>query len=199
MNTNPFLAPGRQAELYGDASRLAGRSHALMRAKTSGRPVPDTVVQLVEIYSGNRESLGLVVDIGCGRGPSTRFLAEQLRPARIIGLDAAPALIAVTGLDPKAEQRESLYTSAHSGNLADLANVSLEVIAADHEEHRFTFAGHDHAAEYLATNPKYDLAPGLYGHPGALAAALQASIPDRPITTSSTITYVVARPRGDTS
>jgi SAM-dependent methyltransferase len=106
------------------------------------------------------------------------------------------SLVAAAGLDPRAEQHESLYISAHGGNLADLAKPSLNVITTEHEEHRFTFDGHDHAAEYLATNPKYDLAPDLYGKPDALAATLHELLPDAPITTSSVITYVVARPRG---
>ncbi|MEU7033676.1 class I SAM-dependent methyltransferase [Streptomyces sp. NPDC046237] len=275
--TNPFLDPARQAELYGHASRLAGRSNALMRAKTAGHPVPDTIVGLVRSQHGRPDRLGLVLDVGCGRGTSSLTLAQELRPRRVVGLDAAPALIeqalqrarrlpglpvsflqgdfhhlpvpagsydvvvaafclyhsprpqtvvaeidralapgglavlvtkgpdsyremdqlvAAAGLDPRAEEHESLYVSAHSGNLAELAAVSLDVLAVKDEEHSFTFDGHDHVAEYLATNPKYDLAPGLYGNPGALAATLHEFVPDRPLTTQSLVTFVVARSRG---
>lgn len=275
-SANPFLDPARQAELYGHASRLAGRSNALMRAKTSGRPVPDTIVRLVRAHHERADELGLLLDVGCGRGTSSLALAQQLRPRRVLGLDAAPALIeqalrraqrlpdvpvsfllgnfhqlplpaqsfdvavaafclyhsprpqtvvaemqrvlapgglavlvtkgldsyremdqlvAAAGLDPRAEQHESLYTSAHSGNLAHLAAASLDVLAVEHEEHSFTFDGHDHVAEYLATNPKYDLAPGLYGNPGALAATLHEVLPDRPLTTKSLVTFVVAQSR----
>jgi hypothetical protein len=67
------------------------------------------------------------------------------------------------------------------------------VIATLDEEHAFTFDGHDHLAQYLATNPKYDLAPGLYGKPGALAATLHEFLPDQPLTTRSLITFVVAQ------
>ncbi|MFA3873018.1 hypothetical protein ACSLFT_34470 (plasmid) [Streptomyces sp. G6] len=35
----PFLVPIRR--LYGQASRLAGRTSAVIRAKTPGRPVPE--------------------------------------------------------------------------------------------------------------------------------------------------------------
>lgn len=275
-SANPFLDPARQAELYRHASRLAGRSNALMRAKTSGRPVPDTIVRLVRAHHERADELGLLLDVGCGRGTSSLALAQQLRPRRVLGLDAAPALIeqalrraqrlpdvpvsfllgnfhqlplpaqsfdvavaafclyhsprpqtvvaemqrvlapgglavlvtkgldsyremdqlvAAAGLDPRAEQHESLYTSAHSGNLAHLAAASLDVLAVEHEEHSFTFDGHDHVAEYLATNPKYDLAPGLYGNPGALAATLHEVLPDRPLTTKSLVTFVVAQSR----
>ncbi|MEU6341880.1 class I SAM-dependent methyltransferase [Streptomyces sp. NPDC046977] len=273
---NPFLDPARQRELYGHASRLAGRTNALMRAKTVGRPVPETIVSLVRAHHARPDRLRLVLDIGCGRGTSSLVIAEQLRPQRVIGLDAAPSLlaqargrakelpdgtvdfvegdfhdlplpagscevavaafclyhsprpqdviaqvaralapgglavlvtkgldsyremdqlVASAGLDVRADKHESLYTTAHSGNLADLAASSLDVIAVLDEEHVFTFEGHDHLAQYLATNPKYDLAPGLYGNPGALAATLHEFLPDRPLTTRSLITFVVARPK----
>jgi SAM-dependent methyltransferase len=272
---NPFLDPVRQADLYGDPSRLAGRSNALMRAKTAGRPVPDTIVELVRAHHARADRLGVVLDIGCGRGTSSAMLASLLNPERVVGFDAAPALIdqarertrhlpgvqvsflqgdfhqlplptascdlavaafclyhstrpqavvaeinrvlapgglavlvtksldsyreldqlaATGGLDPLAEQHESLYVSAHSGNLAALAATSLDVVTVENEEHVFTFDGHDHIAEYLATNPKYDLAPGLYGQPGALAAVLHEFVPDQPLTARSVITFVVARP-----
>jgi SAM-dependent methyltransferase len=272
---NPFLDPVRQQELYGHASRLAGRTSALMRAKTSGHPVPETIVSLVQTHHARPDRLGVVLDIGCGRGTSSLVLAGQLRPQRVVGLDAAPSLlahareraqdladitvdfvegdfhdlplpsgscdvaaaafclyhsqhpedviaqiarvlapgglavlvtkgldsyqemdqlVAAAGLDPRAVQHDSLYTAAHSGNLADLAASSLDVIAVQDEEHAFTFDGHDHTAQYLATNPKYELAPGLYGNPGALAATLHEFLPDQPLTTRSRITFVVAQP-----
>ncbi|MFI0743280.1 class I SAM-dependent methyltransferase [Streptomyces sp. NPDC021100] len=275
--TNPFLDPARQPELYGHASRLVGRSNALMRAKTSGRPVPDTIAELVRDHHERPGRLGLALDLGCGRGTSTLTLARELRPSLVVGLDAAPALlelarrrsrrvpglpvsflqgdfhqlpvpagscdvivaafclyhsprpqaviadidrvlapdglavlvtkgldsyremdqlVAAGGLDARAEQHESLYASAHSGNLARLAATSLDVLAAEDEEHAFTFDGHDHLADYLATSPKYHLSPGLYGNPSAIAAALHTFLPDRPFTTSSLVTFVVARPRG---
>ncbi|WP_256984874.1 MULTISPECIES: hypothetical protein [Streptomyces] len=103
--------------------------------------------------------------------------------------------VASAGLDSPASHHESLYTAAHSGNLADLAASPLDVIAVLDGEHLFTFDGHDHTAQYLATNPKYDLAPGLYRNAGALAAALHEFLPDQPLTTRSRITFVVAQPK----
>ncbi|MGW6558511.1 class I SAM-dependent methyltransferase [Streptomyces hydrogenans] len=274
---NPFLDPARQPELYGQASRLAGRTSALMRAKTSGRPVPETIVELVRTHHERPDRLGMVLDIGCGRGTSSLAIAKRLRPRRVIGLDAAPSLlaqarertkelsdttvdfvegdfhdlplspgecdvaiaafclyhsprpqdviaqiarvltpdglavlvtkgldsyremdqlIAAAGLDDRADEHQSLYTAVHSGNLADLVTPSLDVSTVLDEEHSFTFSGHDHLAQYLATNPKYELAPGLYGNPRALAAALHDSLPDRPLTTRSLLTFVAARPKG---
>ncbi|MCP3821834.1 class I SAM-dependent methyltransferase [Streptomyces sp. A3M-1-3] len=271
---NPFLDPARQEELYGDATRLAGRTGALMRAKTSGWPVPETVAGLLKAHHERPDRLGLVLDIGCGRGTSTLVLGECLRARRIVGLDASASLlsqarariqdpsdtrvdfvegdfhdlplgagacdaavaafclyhslrpqdvvaqiarvlapsgvavlvtkglgsyremdqlVAEAGLDIHATRHESLYTAAHSGNLADLAVTSLDVIAVQEEEHTFTFDGHDHVAQYLATNPKYEFGPGLYGNPEAIAATLHELLPDRPLSTRSLITFVVAR------
>ncbi|MCX5277761.1 MULTISPECIES: class I SAM-dependent methyltransferase [Streptomyces] len=277
MTVNPFLDTSRQADLYGHPGRLAGRTSALMRAKTAGRPVPETIASLVNAHDKSpARRLGTVADIGCGRGTSSRVLAERLRPLRLVGIDASAGLlaaarervgkipgvdvsftegdfhqlplgsgtcdvtvaafclyhspqpervieelsralapqglavlvtksldsysemdglVATSGLDPYAGEHESLYASAHSGNLADLARYCLDVIAVAHEEHVFHFGGHDHVAEYLATNPKYDFAPGLYGNPAALAASLHEFLPDQPVTTTSVITYVVARRR----
>ncbi|MEC4020476.1 class I SAM-dependent methyltransferase [Streptomyces sp. H27-D2] len=278
ISTNPFLDPDRQGDLYGNVTRPAARSGALLRAKTAGLPVPVTIVELVATHRTATDGrLELVVDIGCGRGTGSRVLAERLKPNRLVGLDAslvlvnearrrvgclpgiqvaflqgdfhqlplpdescalavaafclyhsphperaiaeiarvlAPgglavlvtkeldsyremdALVATAGLDPHAQQHESLYTAAHSGNLADLAKTALGVVAVEHEEHIFTFHDLDHAAQYLVTNPKYDLAPDLYGNPRALAATLREWHPDQPVSTSSVITYVVARRRG---
>ncbi|MFJ9085885.1 class I SAM-dependent methyltransferase [Streptomyces sp. NPDC102384] len=271
---NPFLDPARQKELYGDATRLAGRSNALMRAKTSGWDVPETVAGLLKSHHTRSDELDLVLDIGCGRGTSTLVLGECLRARRVVGLDASASLLAqareriqdpadsrvefmkgdfhalpldvgcwdaavaafclyhsprpqdvvaqiarvltpdglavfVTkgldsyremdqlvveaGLDIHATQRESLYIAAHSGNLAELAATSLDVIAIQEEEHTFTFDGHDHVAQYLATNPKYEFGPGLYGNPEAIAATLHEFLPDRPLSTRSLITFVVTR------
>jgi hypothetical protein len=103
------------------------------------------------------------------------------------------ALVALPGLDLRAEQRESLYAVAHTGNLADLTRPWLEVRTVVHDQHRFMFPGLDHAAEYLATSPKYDLPPSLYGNPEALAAALHEWRYDQPVTATSTVTYVGAQ------
>lgn len=106
------------------------------------------------------------------------------------------ALVAAAGLDPQAQHRQSLYTTAHSGNIAAAAASALDVVHVEHEEHRFQFADLGHVAAYLATNPKYRLGPGLYGNPEALAAELRARLPNQRLSTTSVVTYVVARPRG---
>lgn len=87
---NPFLAPSLDS-LYGGADRLAARTSALGRAKVSGRPVPVTIAGLA---SEHLTEVGAVADIGCGRGTSTRVLAERLAPSRLTAIDASRAMLA---------------------------------------------------------------------------------------------------------
>jgi len=101
-------------------------------------------------------------------------------------------LVARSGLDPDATTRPSLYAAAHSANLPALAATVLDVNRVIHEQHCFRFADLGHVAEYLATSPKYTLPAPLRGNHLALAAALRARLPDRPVPATSTVTYVVA-------
>jgi SAM-dependent methyltransferase len=276
VKPNPFLASSL-APLYGDASRLASRTSALGQAKVSGRPVPDTIARLALEHEHPDLPLRTVADVGCGRGTSSRVLAERLSPRRLTAIDAsgamlaaargrvgAPpgtetgfvqadfhrlplgtatydlvvaafclyhsprpgqaiaefarvlhpqgvavlvtksadsyseldALLALAGLDPEAPNRESLYEAAHSGNVAAIVATGLDVLHVEHEDHRFRFADLAHVAAYVATSPKYHLAPGLRGDPTAIARALRARLPEAPVTASSIVTYIVARPPG---
>ncbi|MGH3685848.1 MAG: class I SAM-dependent methyltransferase [Pseudonocardiaceae bacterium] len=101
-------------------------------------------------------------------------------------------LVARAGLDKHAATRTSLYESVHTGNLPDLAARSLDLKQTLHHQHTFCFTGFDHIAEYLATSPKYTLPASFIGNPTALALALRGSLPDEPLTMSSTVTYLVA-------
>jgi SAM-dependent methyltransferase len=105
-------------------------------------------------------------------------------------------LVAAAGLDPHAAHRPSLYETAHSGNLAALAEPILPVVHVEHEEHRFAFTDLNHVAAYLATTPKYELPPTMATDPKAIATALRAGVADRLVTATSTVTYVIAK-RGD--
>ncbi|GII34625.1 hypothetical protein Pmi06nite_80670 [Planotetraspora mira] len=271
--SNPFLDPAAQAHLYGDGARLAARTSALHKAKTHGRPVADVIADLAITFLPSPRQ-ALVVDLGCGRGTSSRVLAERVRPQRLIAIDASAAmltaarsrletstrvvfvqadfhqlplpdgsctavvaafclyhaqnprivlkeiartlvpggvavlvtksidsyraldlLVAAAGLDPQAPERSSLYTAAHSGNLAELTAPVLRPVHLEHEEHRFSFSGLDHVAEYAATNPKYRLPTGVRGDAAAIAAALRTQLPDEPVHTTSTVTYLVAARR----
>ncbi|MDI5964099.1 class I SAM-dependent methyltransferase [Streptantibioticus silvisoli] len=105
-------------------------------------------------------------------------------------------LVAAAGLDQDAPRRGSLYAAAHSGNIATVTAGPLDVLLVEHEEHRFRFTDLVHVALYLATNPKYRFPPDLKGDPEAIAQALRRGRPDTPVTATSIVTYVVARPRG---
>lgn len=102
-------------------------------------------------------------------------------------------LVATAGLDRDARARPSLYATAHSGNLATLAATALQVCQMEHEQHRFRFTSLRHVAEYLATSPKYQMPPTIQGQVDAIENALIAAVPDQPVHTDSTVTYVVAR------
>ncbi|UQU66834.1 class I SAM-dependent methyltransferase [Couchioplanes caeruleus] len=106
------------------------------------------------------------------------------------------AAIAASGLDPQATSRASLYQSFHTGNAATvLAAAGLVTRRRLDQQHTFRFPDAGHLADYAATNPKYQLLPETTNEPAALAAALHACTPSTPVTTTSTVTYLVtARP-----
>jgi ubiquinone/menaquinone biosynthesis C-methylase UbiE len=106
-------------------------------------------------------------------------------------------LMAASGLDPHALHRPSLYQAAHSGNLPALVSSRLRVERLIHHAHRFAFADAAHAAEYLATSPKYRLPAGATADPSALAAVIRERLPDRQVTATSTVTYLVATRHAD--
>jgi ubiquinone/menaquinone biosynthesis C-methylase UbiE len=267
--SHPFTDPAVVPGLYEHEDRQARRTSALHRAKTQGRRVAEVIADLAAARKP-----AVVADIGCGRGSSTRALAERLGPSsRIIALDAAHAmlqatrprlrehrsraglvqadfhrlpladescdlavaafclyhstrpttvitemarclasggtailvtksadsyaeldhLIAASRLDPDATRRPSLYETAHSTNLPDLAAQALAVEQTIHERHVFRFADLGHLAEYMSTVPKYRLPPHLRNGPKVLATELRRRLPEGPVTTTSTVTYVVAR------
>jgi ubiquinone/menaquinone biosynthesis C-methylase UbiE len=258
--------------LYASADRLARRTSALHRARVVGRHAGEVIADLAEaaLAPGGRRTR--VADIGCGRGTTTRMLAQRLPDAVVTGLDLSAALlaaargrqpealpvrfiradfchlplasrschvmvaafclyhcavpgqvieeigrclrpagttilvtksadsyreldqlVAAAGLDPGALSRPGLYDTAHSGNLPALASAHLSVQLVMHHAHRFTFSSFASAAEYLATSPKYQLPAAVAGDPAAITGALRARLPDGPVTTTSTVSYVIAR------
>jgi len=265
---NPFTSPAQvRGALYASADRIIRRTSALHRARVTGRHAGTVICDLAREAPG--AGTGVIADLGCGRGTTTRMLAERLPRARVIGADLSAALVAAAsrrlvavrrlaivcadfhrlpladglcdlvvaafclyharspasviaeitrclvpggtaiiavksadsyreldqliarcGLDPAAETRTSLYEAVHSGNIESLAAASLDVRQVIHETHRFVFSGLADVAEYLSTSPKYDLPPGLAGHPQAFATALQQLTADEPVTTTSVVTYL---------
>ncbi|MBN1172991.1 MAG: class I SAM-dependent methyltransferase [Micromonosporaceae bacterium] len=103
------------------------------------------------------------------------------------------AVIAASGLDPDATHRPSLYQSFHTDNAADVvAAAGLMIRRRLDQWHTFRFADLGHLAEYAATCPKYRLPPQVTADPAMLASQLRRHLPDGPVETASTVTYLVA-------
>jgi SAM-dependent methyltransferase len=103
-------------------------------------------------------------------------------------------LVAAAGLDPDAEHRPSLYATFHTGNAADLAARALHVLDVRHELHRFRYTDPGHLAAYLSAHPKYQLPDTTAADIRDLARRLGGAMVGRPLTTTSTVTFIVARP-----
>jgi ubiquinone/menaquinone biosynthesis C-methylase UbiE len=103
-------------------------------------------------------------------------------------------LFVATGLDPEAGARPSLYRTFHRSNAARVVtSAGLAVEQQIDERHTFQFADLDHLAAYAATSPKYQLPSSMSGHAEPLAAALRQRVPDSPLVTTSTVTYLLVR------
>lgn len=201
----------RLAHHYPDASLTAVDASPAMAAATLER----TAGLNVEALTGDfhalpfRDAFDLAVAVMCLYHSPTPDLAISEIGRTLHATGAAifvtkatdsyrelATLLEATELDPRATSRPSLYEAAHSGNLLDLAEKGgLQVDQVEHEIHTFTFNNLLHTATYLATCPQFVL-PDHARQPQALAAELRARIPDVPITTSATVTYVLARPIG---
>lgn len=121
---NPFTNPvWVRGALYESADRLVRRTGALHRARASGRHAAAVICELAEEAPG--ADTGLVADLGCGRGTTTRLLAELLPRAKVIGADLSAALLLaarqrMTGTGRAALVRadfDQLPFSNHSCNL----------------------------------------------------------------------------------
>ncbi|MEV0768602.1 class I SAM-dependent methyltransferase [Nocardia salmonicida] len=101
-------------------------------------------------------------------------------------------LMVDAGLDPQATSRPSLYETFHSANAADIVATGLQVTEVIHRDHTFRFTDFDHLAAYAVTIPKYQLPQWLRTNPADLAAELRRRTHDRPLTATSTVTYIAA-------
>jgi SAM-dependent methyltransferase len=101
------------------------------------------------------------------------------------------SVVSESGLDPHANGRPSLYSAFHSGNMEQLASAALNIQVVMHERHIFRFSGWDHLAKYLATTPKYMIGTDSE----SIAKQLHAWQPDRPVTASSTVSYLLGAKR----
>lgn len=104
-------------------------------------------------------------------------------------------VIAAVGLDSQAAVRPSLYGQFHSGNIESVTSESLDLIDVYHHQHRFRFINAEHAAEYVATSPKYQLPQGAWGNVGHVARALDTELRGRSLEATSTVSYILARRR----
>lgn len=181
------------ALLVAARQRLTGADRAAMvRADFHQLPFPDGFCNLVVaafcLYHA-RSPTSVIAEIArCLLPGGTAIIAVKSADS----YRELDQLIARSGLDPAAATRPSLYQAAHSGNIESLAAASLDVPQVIHETHRFVFPALTDVAEYLTTSPKYDLPPGLAGHPAALATALRRRTADEPVTATSVVTYLTA-------
>lgn len=98
-------------------------------------------------------------------------------------------LVSTAGLDPDGVRRPSLYETFHSDNAEAVTASALRVDSVTHHHHRFWFNDATHAAQYLITNPKYDLPDQ---EPHAIAEQLNSVLKGNGVSADSTVTYVVA-------
>lgn len=92
---SPFTDPGQvRGPLYASAGRLASRTSALHRARVSGHHAAEVIARLADRAA--TVTTPVITDIGCGRGTTTRQLADTVPRARIIAIDLSAALLAVT-------------------------------------------------------------------------------------------------------
>nr|WP_221378308.1 class I SAM-dependent methyltransferase [Actinoplanes polyasparticus] len=120
--TDPALIRG---PLYATAHRLAQRTRALHRAKTTGADATTTITTLAATTNPFPDRLA---DIGCGRGTTTVGLARQYPSAAIVAVDQSPALLAVVADRLRAQNREALLVTADFHRLHGIvADIDLAV------------------------------------------------------------------------
>jgi len=95
IEANPFTDPAQVRDaLYASADRIAQRTGALLRARVTGRHAGEVIADLAHQAVGTNDVL--VADLGCGRGTTTRMLANRLPAARVVAVDLSAALLAAS-------------------------------------------------------------------------------------------------------
>jgi SAM-dependent methyltransferase len=198
------LAPARVVALDQSAAlltvlaaraRAAGHTVETVRADFHRLPLPtgalDLAVAAFCLYHSTRPA-HVLREIARCLAPGGHAVLATKSAASYHHIDD---LLAVAGLDPHAAARPSLYRTFPGEHASRITAQVLDVVDVRTEHHTFRFTDLDHLAAYLVTTPKYRLPAQLGDDARALAAALRARVPDHPLTTTSTITYVTARPR----
>jgi SAM-dependent methyltransferase len=102
-------------------------------------------------------------------------------------------IIAASGLDREATDRPSLYRSFHSDNAETVLRAAgLRLRRRLDQHHTFRFQDTHHLAQYASTCPKYQLAPDAADDLARLADRLENAMPGLGLTTTSTVTYLIA-------
>ena len=98
---SPFTDPVQvRGVLYASADRIAQRTGALLRARVTGRHAGDVIADLAQQAVGTNDVL--VADLGCGRGTTTRMLADRLPAARVVAVDLSAEDFAALDREGKA-------------------------------------------------------------------------------------------------
>lgn len=193
------LAPTRTVVLDQSPALLTAARHRLAgtRNATAGicgdfhdLPLPsgtaDLVVAAFCLYHTARPVVAVAEIARCLTSGGAAIVATKSSDS----YRAIDQLVAASGLDPDAHRRPSLYEAFDSDNAADVVATALRVQHRCDQHHTFRFEDFDHLAAYVATSPKYRLPGGLRREPTRLARALRGRLPERPLTTSSTVTYI---------
>ncbi|MGS2811631.1 class I SAM-dependent methyltransferase [Nocardia sp. MW-W600-9] len=155
-------------------------------------PLPDAsfdvLVAAFCLYHSTRPA-DVVAEIARCLAPGGRAILATKSAESYYEIDQ---LMVDTGLDPQATSRPSLYDTFHSANAADIVATGLEISEVIHRDHTFRFTDFDHLAAYAVTVPKYQLPQWLGTNPRDLAAELRRRTHDRPLTATSTVTYIAA-------
>lgn len=137
---NPFLdAEQVRGVLYGAPDRLAKRTSALISARVSGRPVNEVLGEMVRDRLPVPVTQARLLDVGCGRGSTSRALAN-LSPNALVAVDLSPALAAATSHRLAASgKRHAIAADFHrlsfTSECFDVAVAAFCLYHADHPSH----------------------------------------------------------------
>lgn len=132
------------------ASRRVGEVHSgptrWLHADCHQLPLADRSCDLVVaafcLYHSSRPGTVIAEIARCLRSGGIAILATKSADS----YRELDELVARSGLDPTARQRPSLYVTAHSANVAELASGALRIQRLEHEQHGFTFEDLAHVA-----------------------------------------------------
>jgi ubiquinone/menaquinone biosynthesis C-methylase UbiE len=126
---SPFTDPALvQGPLYASVDRLARRTGALHRARTGGLHAGQVIADLAAGALAPDSQEARVADIGCGRGTSTRMLAQRLPAAKVVAVDLSAAMV-VTARDRLARPATAGFVRADFRCLP-LTSDSCDVVVA---------------------------------------------------------------------